>query len=222
VVLQNNNCKCGIKIFFFVKNVLFACVTRDEMETFFQLQHAEINKNVLKTIKDASAVLKLRVTHIMDCEAYVWHGKFFLREVSVLCRSTHMTMTYHIYMPNVTLFDENDRGVQYQIRLIHGLPVERHRINNNFYLYHEMIHRLRELFKTDALVAYKGGTIERDLLNMLGVSCINMEIMGCPKYECLLSAYNVKHEDCGHHITRGKYHCSRHEVKLFSQFIDRL
>ena len=212
----------GLKYYFFVKNVLFACVTRYEMEAFFQLQHAEINKNVLETIKDASAVLKLRVTHIMDCEAYVWHGKFFLREVSVLCRSTNMTMTYHIYMPNDALFDENDRGVQYQIRVIHGLPVERHRINNTFYLYHEMMNRLRELFKTDALVAYKGGTIERDLLNKLGVSCINMEIMGCPKYECLLSTYNVKHEDCGQHITRGKYHCSRHEVKLFSQFIDRL
>jgi hypothetical protein len=123
-------------------------------------------------------------------------------------------------MPNVTLFDENDRGVQYQIRIIHGLPVERHSINNNFYLYHEMIDILRELFKTTDLVAYKGGTIERDLLNMLGISCINLEIMGCPKYECLLSAYNVKHEDCGYHITRGKYHCSRHEVKLdFRNFL---
>ena len=207
---------------FFVKNVLFACVTCVEMEAFFQLQHVEINKNVLKIVKDASAVLKSRITHVMDCEAYIWHKKNFLREVSVLCRSTNMTTTYHIYMPNVTLFDENDRGVQYQIRIIHGLPVERHRINNNFYLYHEMIDILRELFKTTDLVAYKGGTIERDLLNMLGVSCINMEIMGCPKYECLLSAYNVKHEDCGYHITRDKYHCSRHEVKLFSQFLDTL
>jgi hypothetical protein len=190
------------------------------MEAFFQLQHVEINKNVLKNVKDASAVLKSRITHVMDCEAYIWHKKIFLREVSVLCRSTNMTTTYHIYMPNVTLFDENDRGVQYQIRVILGLPVERHRINNNFYLYHEMIDILRELFKTTDLVAYKGGTIERDLLNMLGISCINLEIMGCPKYECLLSAYNVKHEDCGYHITRGKYHCSRHEVKLdFRNFL---
>ena len=47
------------------------------MEAFFQLQHVEINKNVLKIVKDACAVLKLRITHVMDCEAYIWHKKFF-------------------------------------------------------------------------------------------------------------------------------------------------
>jgi hypothetical protein len=78
------------------------------------------------------------------------------------------------------------------------------------------------MFRNADLVGYKGGNIERDLLNMLGVSCINMEIMACPKYEQLLSKYNVEPETCGYHIKRGRYHCSRHEVKLFSQFLDTL
>jgi hypothetical protein len=153
------------------------------MEAFFQLQHSEISEKVLKNVRDARNTLKLRITHIIDCEAYIWHKKYFLREVSVLCRSTNIVTTYQIYIPNVTLFDENDRGVRYQIRVIHGLLIERHRVDNNFYLYHEMINMLRKMFKSADLVAYKGGNIERDLLNMLGVSCINMEIMACPKYE---------------------------------------
>ena len=192
------------------------------MEAFFQLQHSEISEKVLKNVRDARNTLKLRITHIIDCEAYIWHKKYFLREVSVLCRSTNIVTTYQIYIPNVTLFDENDRGVRYQIGVIHGLPIERHRVDNNFYLYHEMINMLRKIFESADLVAYKGGNIERDLLNMLGVSCINMEIMACPKYERLLLKYDVKHDDCGYHIAKGKYHCSRHEVKLFSQFLDTL
>ena len=198
------------------------------MEGFFQLRHSEISEKVLKSVekysqRDARNTLKLRITHIMDCEAYTWCKKSFLREVSVLCRSNNIVTTYQIYIPNVTLFDENDRGVRYQIRVIHGLPIERHRVDNNFYSYYEMLSILRKMFRNADLVGYKGGNIERDLLNMLGISCINMEIMACPKYEQLLSRYNVEPKTCGYHIKSGRqYHCSRHEVKLFSQFLDTL
>jgi hypothetical protein len=201
---------------------MFHCVWVVGMEGFFQLRHSEISEKVLRNTRDVRNTLKLRITHIMDCEAYTWCKKSFLREVSVLCRSTNIVTTYQIYIPNVTLFDENDRGVRYQIRVIHGLPIERHRVDNNFYSYYEMLSILRKMFRNADLVGYKGGNIERDLLNMLGISCINMEIMACPKYEQLLSRYNVKPETCGYHIKRGQYHCSRHEVKLFSQFLNTL
>ena len=194
------------------------------MEGFFQLAHSEIDEKVLKNIRDARNTLKLRITHIIDCEAYIWCKKSFLREVSVLCRSTNIVTTYQIYIPNVTLFDENDRGVRYQISVIHGLPIERRRVDNNFYSYYEMLSILRKMFWNADLVGYKGGNIERDLLNRLGVSCINMEIMACPKYEQLLCKYGVKPTVCGYHIKRSDvtYHCSGHEVKLFSQFLDTL
>ena len=117
------------------------------MEAFFQLQHSEISEKVLKNVRDARNTLKLRITHIIDCEAYIWHKKYFLREVSVLCRSTNIVTTYQIYIPNVTLFDENDCGVRYQIRVIHGLLIERHRVDNNFYLYHEILKRCVKCLK---------------------------------------------------------------------------
>ncbi|CAB4033376.1 Hypothetical predicted protein [Paramuricea clavata] len=181
--------------------------------------HCEINEKVLKKCRDVRNILNLRITHIIDCEAYTWCKKNVLREVSVLCRQTNIVTTYQIYIPNTKLFDENDRGVRYQIRVIHGLPIERRRIDDNFYLYSEIIDMLRKIFESADLVGYKGGNIERNLLNMLGISCINMEILGCPKYEYLLSKYDVERECCAYHIT-GKYHCSGHEVKLFSQFLD--
>ncbi|CAB3978032.1 Hypothetical predicted protein [Paramuricea clavata] len=169
------------------------------MDVYFQLPHCEINENVLKNVQ--SAVLKQRITHIIDCEAYTWRKKHFLREVSVLCRNTNIITTYQIYIPNVKLFDENDRAILYQIRVIHGLPIQRHRIDANFYHYQEIQDMLCKIFEKADLVAYKGGNIERDLLNRLNIPCINMEILGCPKYECLLTRFKVKHECCPYHIT---------------------
>ncbi|CAB4029534.1 Hypothetical predicted protein [Paramuricea clavata] len=129
------------------------------MEVFFQLPHCEINENVLRDVQNKRDVLKSRITHIIDCEAYTWRKNNFLREVSVLCRATNIVTTYQIYIPNVTLFDENDRAVRYQIRVIHSLPIKRRRIDNNFYLYSEIVAMLRKIFQDADLVGYKGGNI---------------------------------------------------------------
>ena len=64
------------------------------------------------------------------------------------------------------------------------------------------------------LVVYKGGDIERNLLNNMGVCCINLEILGCDKYVDLLTKYGIVPECCPYHLT-GQYHCSMHEVKIF-------
>ena len=71
------------------------------------------------------------------------------------------------------------------------------------------------------LVAYKGGDIERNLLNNMGVRCINLEILGCPKYVDLLTKYGFVSECCSFHMT-DTYHCSRHEVKVFMHFVKDL
>jgi hypothetical protein len=71
------------------------------------------------------------------------------------------------------------------------------------------------------LVAYKGGDIERNLLNNMGVQCINLEVLTCPKYVDLLTKYGYQQECCPYHIAQS-YHCSRHEVKVFTQFIEEL
>jgi hypothetical protein len=41
------------------------------------------------------------------------------------------------------------------------------------------------------LVAYKGGVIERDLLKFLGTKGINLEILGCDKYNNLITKYGI-------------------------------
>jgi hypothetical protein len=81
---------------------------------------------------------------------------------------------------------------------------------------------LRRTFENAKLVGYKGGTIERDMLNHMPIGAINLEVLGCPKYVTLLDKYGIAQQDCGYHIQNGVYHCSGHEVQLFSYYINEL
>jgi hypothetical protein len=191
------------------------------MECIFQKQHAEITARDLAVISIHRDSLLQRITHIIDCEAYTWKKKTFLREVSVWEKINNSIKTYHVYMPNPTLFDAYDRSVIYQIRKIHGLPIERRRVDDNFYLYAEVMQILWGVFKNAYLIGYKGGNIERNMLDKMRVKSINLEVLGCPKYSALLSKYGVAQHDCGYHLHSGVYHCSGHEVELFAHFVER-
>jgi hypothetical protein len=121
-------------------------------------------------------------------------------------------------MPSV-YFNERKYAIQYQIKNIHGLPIVTERLTKYFYTLEEGTRFLTLEFMANAdLVAYKGGDIERDLLNNMGIRCINLEILGCPKYEVLLSKYGIVTECCTYH-NKGSYHCSKHEVKVFTRFV---
>ena len=129
-------------------------------------------------------------------------------------------LSNHVYMPNPLLFDDYDYSVNYQIRKINGLPIERQRVDDNFYLYVAVMQILYGMFKNADLIGYKGGTIERDMLNKMRVNSINLEVLGCPKYSTLLSKYGVVQHDCGYHLRNAVYHCSGHEVELFARFVN--
>ena len=49
------------------------------------------------------------------------------------------------------------------------------------------VKKLYDTYKTPTrtYVAYKGGTLEKDLLDRLNIPCWNLEEAGCPKFERL-------------------------------------
>ncbi len=77
------------------------------------------------------------------------------------------------------------------------------------------------LSNSNTLVAYKGRTIEYKTLKSMNVKSINIEILGCPKYENLLSKYNIEHKCCKYHKSN-LFHCSGHEVEVFTRFINEI
>jgi hypothetical protein len=79
---------------------------------------------------------------------------------------------------------------------------------------------LRQEFIQNAdLIAYKG-TIERDLLHHMGFKSINLEILGCEKYDQLLTKYGIVAKCCPIIIvqnTKLKYLLGLLEVYLASE-----
>ena len=206
--------------------MLDVCVGKmcDFESTLFQKQHSEISECDYGWIAVNMGYVTGRVTHIIDCEAYstLLKKKRFLREVSVWCKKLDSVRTYHIFMPNRNLFNEHAYTVNYQIRKIHGLPIVRTRVDKDYYLYDEVMCILRQTLSKGDLIGYKGGTIERDLLQGLGLKGVNLELMRCPKYSNLLTKYGVEQQDCGKHLFKGENHCSGHEVQLFGRFVKNL
>ena len=67
-------------------------------------------------------------------------------------------------------------------------------------------------------VAYKGGTIERDLLNQLNIPHLNLEWYNCPKVTILFDNGFERGCSCGHH-QKHEHHCPRQETFLFYQWL---
>lgn len=66
------------------------------------------------------------------------------------------------------------------------------------------------------IIAYKGGHIERDLLDELEIPSINLEDYGCPKYEKLPTP-QIK--DCGFHVKMEHVHCPKVECAAFAIWV---
>ena len=158
---------------------------------------------------------------MIDCEAYTQRGRTLLCEVSVYCIRENKCSSYQINFLCVD-FNERDRCVKYQIDHVHGLPVVHSRLDDNFFTYNEVMMLLQmEFMKNADLVAYKGGTIERDMLYKMGVKGINIEIIGCEKYAELLTKYGIVAECFPYHVY-DTCHCSKHEVQVFNYFLQEV
>ena len=85
----------------------------------------------------------------------------------------------------------------------------------------EIVCNFYNLVKIDdgSLLAYKGGHIERDLLERLNIPSINLETLGCPK-ACDLFDDMIWLETCGNHTVLNAYaHCAKVEVEAFGQWV---
>ena len=65
-------------------------------------------------------------------------------------------------------------------------------------------------------MAYKGGTLEKTLLEQLRIPSVNLETFGCPKYEYC----NAPHFDCGCH-SNSRFHCSMGECYAFMTWFNK-
>ena len=68
------------------------------------------------------------------------------------------------------------------------------------------------------MVGYKGGHVEKDLLNKLNIPSLNLETLGCPKYDVLRHEhlkYTNLSPSCGFHQDDTRHHCPVTECHAF-------
>ena len=68
------------------------------------------------------------------------------------------------------------------------------------------------------VVEYKGGHVEKDLLNKLNIPSLNLETLGCPRYDVLRSQdlkYYKLLPSCGFHKDDTRHHCPLTECHAF-------
>ena len=72
------------------------------------------------------------------------------------------------------------------------------------------------------LIAYKGGHLEKDLLDKMGLPSVNLEEFGCPKADSLWSQDRIHHgTSCGLHKDQlfKMVHCPKQETYLFFNWL---
>lgn len=81
---------------------------------------------------------------------------------------------------------------------------------------------LEETRSEKPLIAYKGGHIEKDVLDSLKIPSINLEVFGCPKADILFEKYCPLTKQCGMHLrlyNKKIAHCPCQETSIFKAWM---
>ncbi|KAK0071525.1 hypothetical protein PV326_001154 [Microctonus aethiopoides] len=175
-----------------------------------------------------------QVKYIFDLDGFSINKKFVCKEAAGVNIFTGQRFLRFYNVSDIPVQYEDWRGIKFVSRYIHGLKFE----DMNGDLDQDDLIELIEDMCRDAdhggwLIGYKGGHVEKDLLNKLGYGHlgVNIEDFGCPKFENLLQQYPKWMENCPlpcnrHHSVIDKKtgiiktaHCALTECVMFAKYI---
>jgi len=161
---------------------------------------------------------------IVDLDGYqVNHQPFIVREMGVYSLQ-HGSFSWFLEnkLPYLSLEKRDRKTVNYVYHHIHGLRFESSKQEKALpqHLVKTMIESAYHRSRTQHqyMVAYKGGYLEKNLLNELQIPCVNLEDFGCPKVEKLIAMGFDVGLTCGRHA-KPTHHCPKQETYLFYQWI---
>ena len=164
--------------------------------------------------------VKDRLCLVIDLEGFFVQKKFRVREIGYYSWNEHFGR--HAFFQPATLRDlshEDKKTVNFAKHKIHGLTYQP-RYQERAYEHDQadiVLLRLNNQYKTEerTVVAYKGGHVEKDLLNKLNIPCLDLETWGCPKYEQLKQTIVEPLPSCGFHLNDIIHHCPMTECHAF-------
>ena len=162
-----------------------------------------------------------KVYLVIDLDGFRFQERFVPREMGWCTYDNRSYGWYHYYpwLPYVRLSAQDQQTAGYVQRHVHGLSY--YPSEGEWRRFRHLRRDLLNLYQRSKTVerpyvAYKGGTLERDLLHKLNILAWNLEEAGCPKIERLLRLCTVG--SCGQHEDPFRHHCPRVECYHFVQW----
>ena len=160
---------------------------------------------------------------ILDLEGFFINKKFHGRELGyVTWNGDHGRHAFSLPIPYETLQDQDKRTVDFLCHKIHGLkyqPSRQERFQNPLVIGILVKQIYEDSSKSSkgqrTVVGYKGGHVEKVLLEKLNILSLNLEIMGCPKYDVLRTQFDSLLPSCGFHKDDTIHHCPVTECHAF-------
>ena len=170
-------------------------------------------------------VLQDDLCFILDLEGFFRNKTFHVRELAYYTwNGEHERHAFLIPVRYKNLSDKEKRTVNFVRRKINGLtyqPIHAEHFQNVKVL-DELIKAIYVMCKgcssgKRTVVGYKGGDVEKDLLTKLNIPCLNLETLGCPKYDKLrqIIPKNTLLSSCGFHADDNVHHCPVTECHAF-------
>lgn len=174
------------------------------------------------------------IDHIIDMDGFtVDGGKTFLcKEMALInvCDGWHELVTFRLNRNFHSLSDADKKSVWYVKNFVHGIPFKDFGCEK--YDQIEIFNVIKNFTRDFAnpMIAYKGGCFERDILRQMKIRYINLETIGCPKYDILINdpTHKIPHIPCPLHcwvphkknVKTKPYHCSLNEVRTFRSWLN--
>ena len=161
------------------------------------------------------------ISIILDFEAFMLPGKTIYRELSWIHLQTDESDSFNIYTPGIlykNLNPQDQRTVRYCTHKLTGLFLAQKPTRyGNWMNCDELKPYLLSLYKKHGkYFAFKGGIIEKNLLEELRIPFLDLEEFEVPKSTDIGTI-----EKCKNHISQIK-HCSLCDVILYKRYIKNL
>ena len=163
---------------------------------------------------------------ILDLEGFFINKTFHVRELGYYAwNGEHGRHAFSIPIPYKTLNDKDKRTVDFVCRKIHGLTYQpcAPEMFQDPRVLGPLVKDIHQEYSVRAqcgegkrtVVGYKGGHVEKDLLLKLNLPSLNLETLGCPKYDALRSQMVALVPSCDFHKDPFVHHCPVQECHAF-------
>ena len=162
-----------------------------------------------------------KVCAVIDLEGFHLNsmGGFHVRELGFCDWECHRkaSATYQTYGRFIDLPKEDRKTAAFVMTRIHGLSYTPSSQENAYppWRIHDHVRAIYQQAKTRQRghIGYKGGHVEKDLLERLNIPSHNLEDDGCPPFRKMKRLSGVW--GCGHHQDPRIHHCPMVECEHF-------